>query len=62
MSALLVQVVSRVLKVCDRLNDLGPEHLEEGIRQWPTWLTEIRIFEPILPHVFVHIDIYIHSD
>ena len=58
-SAKLVRpVTSRVFKLCDYLNELGPERPEERIWQWPTWLMEVRIFEPILPHVFVQIYIY----
>ena len=56
MSAKLVRpVTSRVFKLCDYLNERGPERLEERIWKWPTWLMEVRIFEPILPHVFVYI-------
>ena len=62
MSARLVRLVtSRVFQVCDYHNELGPERLEERVWQWPTWLIEIRIFEPILPHVFGYMYIYTYS-
>ena len=55
------RATSRVFKVCDNLDELGPECPEERSWQWPMLLMRSRVSESRVRVVLVCIDIHTHT-